>query len=140
MPPRKRSTSGAPAAPPVFVNLLDSDDEVTDAAAPRASRKSARIEKHAAMADEVTLLTFPSAPSKDSITLSFSDLRRLRPIMTHPGNEHLLLNDTLVDFYVEPCVDVYSVWLRAAASLLRAAHLLARGGTYGTFAASRASA
>ena len=85
----------------LFVDLVDSDDALPEVAASSRSRKSARIEKNAAMADDATLLTFPPAPSKESITLCFSDLRRLRPVMPHPGTEHLLLNDTLVDFYVK---------------------------------------
>ena len=98
---RKRAVA-ASSSSPVVVDLLGSDDEVADASASRVgSRKSARIENHAAMADEATLLTFPLAPSKESIKLCFSDLRRLRPIMPHPGTEHLLLNDTLVDFYAK---------------------------------------
>jgi len=101
MPKRGSAGAAASSSAPVFVDLVDSDDAMPEVSASSRSRKSARIEKNAAMADDATLLTFPPAPSKESITLCFSDLRRLRPVMPHPGTEHLLLNDTLVDFYVK---------------------------------------
>ena len=103
MPKRRASkVNAAASSAPVFVDLVDSDDDAPpEVTVSSRSRKSARIEKSAAMADEAPLLTFPPKGHKESITLCFSDLRRLRPILKHPSAEHLLLNDTLVDFYVK---------------------------------------
>ena len=102
MPKRASKVNAASSSAPVFVDLVDSDDDATpEVVVSSRSRKSARIEKSAAMADEAPLLTFPPKGHKESITLCFSDLRRLKPILKHPGTEHLLLNDTLVDFYVK---------------------------------------
>ena len=98
---RKRSSaasSSAPPAEPEVILLALSDEEEAVVEAP-AKRRSTRIAKPP---ESQALLTFPSAAAKDSITLTYGDLRRLRqPQGKVQAPESLLLNDNLVDFYVK---------------------------------------
>ena len=108
MPPKRKKrgggSSGSVSKPePETIDLLDSDDDAAPVAAGgrTGGRKSARLEKKVAAPDSAKLLVFPKAPAKESISIYYSDLRRLRPILPHPDSSNLLLNDTLVDFYVK---------------------------------------
>ena len=87
---------------PVVITLIDSDDDA-DPAGRRVAvrRKSVRQESKRCKADS-ELLPLPVVPNvKGTIELTFGELRRLRP----PGEcviaEQLLLNDSLVDYYVQ---------------------------------------
>ena len=104
MPRRPRGGSSSDALPEV-VDLLSDDEDAADATAEPQSnrRKSRRLEHQERPASDAPLLCFPSAAAKESISVTYGDLRRLRPstayglssIICFP--EQLLLNDTLVD-------------------------------------------
>lgn len=122
------SSSSAPPAPPVVVDLLDSDEEEKVVDADAGKRRSKRIAKPVhplsvsnpglaafivTTADPVVersrgqpgnqvVITFPTAAGKDSIELTYDDLRRLRrPTGQVQAPELLLLNDNCIDFYVK---------------------------------------
>ena len=114
MPKRARSASGgasAEAAGPVTVDLCLSSDEDEDndpskARATQPARRSSRLEERERPHDAQKLICFPpSGSAKETITLTYGDLRRLRPsdgtAQAFIPTDQLLLNDQLVDFYVK---------------------------------------
>ena len=101
--PRRSAAASSSAQPaePIVVDLLDSDDDepvVDESKQPqRRSTRTVRIP------DTQQLLCFPSAEVKESISITYGDLRRLRRPERDKvcSAEQLLLNDSLVDFYVK---------------------------------------
>ena len=106
--PRKRSSGASADAPPVVVDLLDSDDDdvvAADAARERkGQRRSKRLSNNPKPDASVKLFEFPEK-EREYVTLTFGDLRRLRPrsmnLIHESTSDELLLNDNLVDFYVK---------------------------------------
>ena len=82
------------------IDLGDSDDDVDQHVQHDPNRrKSRRLEAQARPAEDACLLCFagPSA-GRESITLTYGDLRRLRPSKSEVVSpERLLLSDTLID-------------------------------------------
>ena len=106
MAPKRKaraSTSSEPAEH-VTISLLDSDDD-DEVVETKSGRKSGRLEKKRRKLDSEILIVYPPPVDgkevKGSITLTYGDLRRLRPHDPYLLANQLLLNDSLVDYYVQ---------------------------------------
>ena len=86
---------------PVMVDLCGSSDEEDAAAAKRPKRVSSRLAAKELQPDSKVLLHYPTKGAKGSIMLTYGDVRRLRRHGAAVAPEQLLLNDSLVDFYVK---------------------------------------
>jgi len=114
MASRKKRKSSLPedSAEPVVVSLLseDDDDEASAGGAnvpSQAKRRSRRISSLQEHADNELMLTFHADESgtgrgsRDVFNILWGDFRRLRLPDGKCGAEQLLLNDTLVDWYLK---------------------------------------
>ena len=99
MPPRKRKAAD-PDREPDVVDLMDSDDPESPAPPHAARRNSARIQRQQPQPPEKVLCIYPEN-NKEGITLTYGEWYRLQPLGESVSSEQLLLNDTLVDFYIK---------------------------------------
>lgn len=107
-----RASSAARTMPParsepVVVCLVDSDEDdgtaVANGDARQGSRRSRRLSESQVKPDHAVMLTFHAdeSDSRTAISITWGDFRRLRLPDGRTGEEQLLLNDTLVDWYLK---------------------------------------
>ena len=121
LPPPPRGRKGkvnapAQAAEPVTIQLSsDDDDDLAALEDPKLKRRSSgRIESKRLKNSSELLLVYPNKETKGCIHLTYGDLRRLRHAGKMASTQDWLLNDCLVDYYVQALlIDKLSAAARA---------------------------
>jgi Ulp1 family protease len=95
----------APPPEPLVVSLVDSheDEDTAAGGARQGSRRSRRLSESKVKPDHEVMFKFQAdeSDSRSAISITWSDFRRLRLPDGRTGEEQLLLNDTLVDWYLK---------------------------------------